>query len=1219
MTNTTLLINEQEKENAKALTQSFTRSDVKSRAFINALGAEVCLQYLQDNDISSEGIYNIHSIRKILEEFDISDVMLSNIHIDVRVVYNDNEIFIPKSHFDYKFTPDIYVVMQVSKDYSQMEFLGFFEPKMLNKHNTNGDYYFIEKEKLSSPVDFKSYVENFAGSASKDLSDEDIENAEFLIVSMADNNVSEADKKQLLNYLKNSADLRNRFIEFENFEMLAYHAINIIDDAESAEPEINEIPLDEMLSEEMDLDMAQDIELSNALNSEPLTDSPFGIDEISEDEEQSDDGNMLGNIAAGAAVLGAEIAGSAMASAALAGAAESAEIAKDTAGAAGMAIDAVSDAAEAVTDGVANIAENFFENDNVTESDNHDELFANSEEIFEQNIDELGEPDADIQNAAGDLNPLDMLFDDDIETNIENTTDENSAGEDASDALIANVDSELPEEPQFEDLFEDIQIEESPKENFVDEAIDNSFESGSDEIEFTNNDNISYEDSEYDVYGSEISVSSDTNDSSANHAFSPVMHTPISEATDLVSLESIQHGELPPIEPHHDQLETMEMDEFQNLVDNYVPTPVLDESETVEYGSIGEDVAQIGKQADDITSDDFIEAMPQETNSDIKMDDVTSDDFVQEMPDEVSPEAPRDELSSDDFVQDMPEELSPEAHHDELSSDDFVQDMPEELPFEASHNEAVSDEIVGDNLIDDNEVNENAIKDSEEITSLNEAAADENEFIPITDDIFDIEPIQLAADISDENIDLSSNAEDLVLDGLNDIDSIDTADIPDLENIAVEEKTQDVNDSLNSVEDNIKSDIESEIPDLIPDNKNVSDNNQEIAENDDKSEFGVETDMSNVFADLDDIDSLNPVSELAEDANVSDNVSGLAENIASSIEDNVEVPDIESIEAGAVAAVSDDISSAEETLSNIESLESVPESLGDIDELSQSGDEVQDAAQDDSQLGFLYNGDNPQEINAASFEDLPETYDFRPKSNGTKWMPICFIVASIIIAASVVGFLIKSKNIDDETLIQSSAEGSLTTPETDNTGILSNENDVQPAIPSDLEDISPSAPAPVVTSDNNKEIQKDVKQEVVKNAKEAIKQQRDQHIAPAAKTPLNASKTVSLKKLSWEVPDYLSYSDSIKKYLQSAGKSIKLTLSSDLLLTNEYIYTNRVKVNIKLSKNGDIQDIKVAASSGSNQVDKIVLQTVKDTLNVVKPPQGEVPTPNYNLGLIIYL
>ena len=112
---------------------------------------------------------------------------------------------------------------------------------------------------------------------------------------------------------------------------------------------------------------------------------------------------------------------------------------------------------------------------------------------------------------------------------------------------------------------------------------------------------------------------------------------------------------------------------------------------------------------------------------------------------------------------------------------------------------------------------------------------------------------------------------------------------------------------------------------------------------------------------------------------------------------------------------------------------------------------------------------------------------------------------------------------------------------------------------------------------------------------------------------------MTLKKLSWEVPDYLSYSDNIRKYLQSAGKSIKLTLSSDLLLTNEYIYSNRVKVDIKLSNDGDIRDAKISASSGSPQVDKIVLQTVKDTLNVVKPQRGEVPTPEYKLGLIIYL
>ena len=84
----TILIDEKEREDARALTQSFARADVKSRAYINALGAEVCLKYFRQENISDEPTYNLHNIRKILEEFDISDVMLSNIHIDVRVIFD---------------------------------------------------------------------------------------------------------------------------------------------------------------------------------------------------------------------------------------------------------------------------------------------------------------------------------------------------------------------------------------------------------------------------------------------------------------------------------------------------------------------------------------------------------------------------------------------------------------------------------------------------------------------------------------------------------------------------------------------------------------------------------------------------------------------------------------------------------------------------------------------------------------------------------------------------------------------------------------------------------------------------------------------------------------------------------------------------------------------------------------------------------------------------
>ena len=193
MENTTLIIDEKEKENAKALSQSFVKTDVKSRAYINALGAEVCLKYLKDEQIVSENVYNMHNIRKILEEFDISDIMLSNIHLDVRVVYDEDRIFIPKSHFEYNITPDIYVVLKMEKDCSKTELLGFFEPKMINKNNSNDEYYFMEKEKLSSPVDLKSFINNFETKFNNEYDEKSIEDAEILMVSVADNDITEQD------------------------------------------------------------------------------------------------------------------------------------------------------------------------------------------------------------------------------------------------------------------------------------------------------------------------------------------------------------------------------------------------------------------------------------------------------------------------------------------------------------------------------------------------------------------------------------------------------------------------------------------------------------------------------------------------------------------------------------------------------------------------------------------------------------------------------------------------------------------------------------------------------------------------------------------------------------------------------------------------------------------------------------------------------------------
>lgn len=222
---TLIFIDDKEKLDASAAANAFTHKDTKNRAYINTLGAELAMKYLLSEDIQVANTCNIHSIKKILEEIDISDIMLDNIHIDVRVVFDENAIFIPKSHFEYNLVPDIYLVFNLAKDHSHVKFLGFFEPKLINENSANKDYYFIEKEKLTLPSNLKTFIKNFKGNTSKNLSSEEIEHSERIIISMTDNDVSENDKKYLIKQLTKSAFLRDRFIEYENFETLSYKAM----------------------------------------------------------------------------------------------------------------------------------------------------------------------------------------------------------------------------------------------------------------------------------------------------------------------------------------------------------------------------------------------------------------------------------------------------------------------------------------------------------------------------------------------------------------------------------------------------------------------------------------------------------------------------------------------------------------------------------------------------------------------------------------------------------------------------------------------------------------------------------------------------------------------------------------------------------------------------------------------------------------------------------
>lgn len=966
---TLIYVEENDREEAKILTQGLLNKDVRNRAYINALGAELGLKYLALENINNSKTYNLHNVHKILEEFDISDIMLSNIHIDVRVVFDENQIFIPKSHFEYDITPDIYLIFLLAEDSSHVKFLGFFEPKLINKNNHNADYYFIEKEKLTSPLNLKAYVDAFKGNRTQTLSDAINDSAETLMISVVDQNASKEEMKELLKYLTQSSKLRDRFIEFENFEILSFKA--------ERSPEVT-------VPEEIEKNNIIDATVDDIIT--PQTEAAEESENVAEAFAEADKNLQVSE--ASDIVTGAEAASAALLS--------------DTA-LAETSVETVAEAANDIADDVTEMFTNSSLSDSTDVSasanDNVEDIITNNfvsepESVAETQqtengavIDELsGSEEISHDFEVGNPDDFfgDMNFD---EPSLE---DINSDSQETSDAITSsdlNSDSESVDFSSMEQSFNPVQ-EDTDSVNEMEvldisnvTAVPNDLDRNiSETIEF-NNIELSHEKPCFNELNAEETV-------------------PMLNMNDFSPLEPLPMEEV--------KAESYDMDSL-SITDNMLPMPKLDMSEPA---------------LEPVDMEDF-NNLNSVSNADAKPEAVKQDDSTEDVSSELDsiPDFNAESMDLDSALGE-PEALSEDRH-------DSQAEMPQEShSIEDIQNLSV-DDIVEQPFEDDS--TESSVTDFESLAAVDEL----------------------------ENVEAQSQ------------------DIPSIDEVAEAEVSGDVN----------------QIPELG---------------------------------------------------------------------DEIVTPDID--------ALSDNI-----------------DEPGEIEQSAQSEN-------GDSDLTMLFaegqgdGGPQPENFDTLNSEltKIPSIYQHTQK------LPVKMIavaaVAALLVVGGVAGFSMKNKNsaAESEPLAQSvPEEAAPPVPVADNTNILANTPEVQ------------TLPAAQKEPVNVKKDEKEIK-------------------AEAKDKPVNPSGSyIAVTKLSWEVPDYLSYSDNIKKYLQTAGKSIKLTLSSDLLLVTEYAYSNQMKVDLKLSSDGTLKDSKIVKSSGSDQIDKIVLQTVKDTLNVIKPAAGEVPTPDFHLALII--
>ncbi len=991
---TLIYIDENDKKEAGINAKHFAKDDVKNRAYYNTLGAQLIKKFLTSENVDATNTYNIHSIKKILEEFDIADVMLGNIHIDVRIVFNENFIFVPKSHFKYEILPDIYLVLLMSNDKKYVKFLGFFEPKLINKNNENEEYYFIEKEKLTPPTNLKEYISKFAGNTDQELSESEINTSDMLIISMIDQDITEQEKKQLLKNLIKSAKLRDRFIEFENFENLSYRAEHSPD---VTKPEISIFP---------------SLDTAAAATAEVLENFDFG----------------------GGSVM-------------------------------------------------------------------------NEQKIANEN---------DIINGFNDL-----------ERNIPDLTPLNTDPEPAGNTEAENLQN-----------LSDLMDFTAPEQNETEQEVQSSA-AISENLQETSDNLLDF--------GNLEDLTLDFNDIESDNIIDNINETPAASQSGIIEQQTpqdiVNFDEIMPVETNTNTPQT---------------EPEKPASETIDFNDITPAV-------------DSVSPAPADTNQDIQPETVSFDEIPANNPQP----APEPQNIADISAQNLEDFESLSNNNDAI---------PQEL-------NASDDLTLGDDLADIN--NEPEMTLAEPLQEL--SFDDEN--LSLDEPLLDISdtPAQQAPS------GITSTANDL-------------SDLNDLENLLMEDEQAH---NISSETPATTAPEAAEIPeisqeDLELDKMLASEN---IIPETTEDSFEPENLISEDTA----TENINEAAEPVQPA--TQQPSPLIDNAEDTITDlNLEADEIEkSISTDDIAGIGEmselhnntDIS-ANDLISQIDDLLGTEETSAQPDE--KNGAETED------KLGMLFNSnanDNAEDADNADFmdeEDETSSYPgqslqqpaFAPEKGKKAVLAAAAIVAVLAIAGGA-GLFLKSKNSSD-LLAQNPIESdtaNLPAP-ADNTDLMTN----APASTQTAAETTATPPAPAQSKTENS----------VKPAQQAKAKQQTSSKAESVQKPSGTPLPyITVRSIAWEVPDYLSYSDKVKKYLQTAGKSIRLTLSSDLLLTNEYAYSNQVKVELKLKNDGTIMDAQITKSSGSNQINDIVLRTVKDTLKVVKPAPGEIPTPDFKLGLIINL
>lgn len=262
MNNDNFLIEDSDLELARSICKGIETPNIRNRAVANALAADVAKKYFTEIEVDTDS--GLHRIPTVLSKLDIADVYVNNCYIDIRVYFNDNELCVPKQHFENDLLPVAYMFIKLNSDISGATVTGFVLPTSIDTSKSYENYYKVSEDDLVSYYDIQNQlISSYFDEIPEDF---EIKIFEYLDGKLSDENQFYSTllkSKECRIQLKNAANAQSVFEHISETKIPVQQNISqdfdmVSDDNSDSLTELT--PADDLDSSDLSFDVAVDEE-----------------------------------------------------------------------------------------------------------------------------------------------------------------------------------------------------------------------------------------------------------------------------------------------------------------------------------------------------------------------------------------------------------------------------------------------------------------------------------------------------------------------------------------------------------------------------------------------------------------------------------------------------------------------------------------------------------------------------------------------------------------------------------------------------------------------------------------------------------------------------------------------------------------------------------------------------------------------------------------------